>query len=605
MIVFHHLPDHFFPSDQYDKLPGAGQSGVEQIPGHQHGRAAYHRHDHHREFTALTFVNGQAVGQIQRVQLLLLVGNCPIVVEQHGHHMLRRVDALDVAHVAVKHALPFLGAEGRLAGIFDLIIVFGLNDLVAHPVLRLAVQQGVHTGAFRVQGLLQETVQVCRAAVALLGGGQHLNAAGGLRLPLFLRKAQVFGQTGTQQIAHGLSRFGLQHLAGKEKVRVPAAQNGHFPVIDPMGVKDDHAALVLPENIRQADGGHHIAVQYVLEHVACAHAGQLIRVAYQNDAGAGQHGPHQAPHEGHVHHAHFVHDQAVAFQRVVLAAGESAAVAAVFQQPVDGLGLLAGGLAHALGGAARRRAQENLVVLLQKRQDAADDGGFTGAGAACDDQNALLHGAADGLALRLGERNAGLLFVFGNTTVQTLHPLVGTGVHQPGQPQGDLAFRQIVKGQAKRVFAVGNGEADHHFFQQRMGDLRVYQFLGRMQHGCGPTEQQFPGQISMSRSVSRFAEQVKQRGPDAKLALGIHAHAQGNAVGGQETHAVDVHHHAVRIFADQLHRVFTIILGDAHGQIGTDAVILQKHQHPAHAHLLGVAFQDHGGFFLANAADLG
>ena len=386
----------------------------------------------------------QGVGQIQRVQLLLLVRDHPVVVKQHGHHMLRRVDALDIAHVAVEHALPFFGAEGRLTGILDLIIVFGLNDLVAHSVLRLAVQQGIHAGTLRVQRFLQKPVQVGRAAVALFGGGQNLNAAGGLRLPLLPGEAQIFWQPGAQQVANGLRRFGLQHLSGEEKVRVPAAKNRHFTVIDPVGVEHDHAAFILPENIRQANGGHHVAVQDVLEHVARAHAGQLIRVAYQNDAGAGQHRPHEPPHQGHVHHAHFIHDQAVAFQRIVLAAGKSAAVAAVFQQAVDGLGFLAGGLAHALGGAACRRAQENVVVLLQQGQNAADDGGLAGAGAAGDDQHAFFHRASNRLTLGLGERNAGLFFVFGNASVQTLHPLVGAGVHQSGQSQSDLAFRQII-----------------------------------------------------------------------------------------------------------------------------------------------------------------
>ena len=106
--------------------------------------------------------------------------------------MLRWVDALDIAHVAVEHALPFFGAEGRLTGILDLIIVFGLNDLVAHSVLRLAVQQGIHAGTLRVQRFLQKPVQVGRAAVALFGGGQDLNAAGGLRLPLLPGEAQIF-----------------------------------------------------------------------------------------------------------------------------------------------------------------------------------------------------------------------------------------------------------------------------------------------------------------------------------------------------------------------------------------------------------------------------
>ena len=264
-----------------------------------------------------------------------------------------------------------------------------------------------------------------------------------------------------------------------------------------------------------------------------------------------------------------------------------------------------GGFGHALGGAARRRAQENVVIVLQQGQNAADDGGFAGAGAAGNDQHAFLHGAADGPALRFRERDAGFLFVFGNPAVQALHPLIGPGVHQPGQPQRDFAFRQIIKGQAKGVFAIGNGKAHHHFFQQRMGNLRVHQLFRRMQHGCGPAEQHFPGKIGMPRPVGRLAEQIKQRGADAELALGIHAHAEGDTVGGQKAHAVDIHHHAIGIFTNQLYGIFPVIFADPHSQIGADAVILQEHQHPAHAHLLGVAFQNHGGFFLADTADLG
>ena len=107
-----------------------------------------------------------------------------------------------------------------------------------------------------------------------------------------------------------------------------------------------------------------------------------------------------------------------------------------------------------------------------------------------------------------------------------------------------------------------------------MGNLRVHQLRGGVQHGRSPLQQQFPGQVGMARAVGCLAEQIKQRGPNAELALGIHAHAQGDAVGGQKAYAVDVHHHAVRVFPNQLHRIFTIVFGDAHGQIGADAVVL-------------------------------
>ena len=103
----------------------------------------------------------------------------------------------------------------------------------------------------------------------------------------------------------------------------------------------------------------------------------------------------------------------------------------------------------------------------------------------------------------------------------------------------------------------------------------------------------------------RLPHQVKQRRPDAEFALGVDAHAQRHAVRREKAHALYIHHHAVGILAHELHRVLAVVLGDAHGQRGTDAVILQKHQRPAHAHLLQIAFGDHGGLFGADAGQLG
>ena len=99
-------------------------------------------------------MHGEAVGQLQRVELLFLVGDQPVVVEAYGQEVLRRVDVLHIAHVAVEHARARFRAEGRAAGIFQLIVVFGLNHLVAHAKLRFAMQDGIQTLALGVERVL-------------------------------------------------------------------------------------------------------------------------------------------------------------------------------------------------------------------------------------------------------------------------------------------------------------------------------------------------------------------------------------------------------------------------------------------------------------------
>jgi hypothetical protein len=65
-------------------------------------------------------------------------------------------------------------------------------------------------------------------------------------------------------------------------------------------------------------------------------------------------------------HGRFVDNQQVAIQRIVLAALEAAALKVHLQQPVDGLGLEAGRLRHALLRAAGRRAQQKAGAFGRK-----------------------------------------------------------------------------------------------------------------------------------------------------------------------------------------------------------------------------------------------
>ena len=100
-----------------------------------------------------------------------------------------------------------------------------------------------------------------------------------------------------------------------------------------------------------------------------------------------------------VHHGHLIDDDHVRVQGILLVALKShtcrgAALplliqprpAGELQQPVNGPGLVARGLGHALGGAPGGGRQKDLhLPHLEVADDDVDRGGLAGAGAAGDD----------------------------------------------------------------------------------------------------------------------------------------------------------------------------------------------------------------------------
>ena len=133
----------------------------------------------------------------------------------------------------------------------------------------------------RVEQVLQLHIQRLCAGGAKLCGAQHLNIPDGV-------KAVAPGQPGGDKVAHqtlGGLAIGLQ----KEEVIGLAALLQRLAGDDVVGVFHDEAALCLPEDLVQADGGHAAGADDLAEDVARAHAGQLVGIAYHNNtAGVAQ-----------------------------------------------------------------------------------------------------------------------------------------------------------------------------------------------------------------------------------------------------------------------------------------------------------------------------
>ena len=135
-----------------------------------------------------------------------------------------------------------------------------------------------------------------------------------------------------------------------------------------MGVGDDQALSRLAEHLAEVDHSDDVRVDQILEDVACPHRGELIWVPHQDQLAAQAQGLDQRFKQLDVHHGHLIHHHCVKGEGVLLVALKfifSALILEVhLQQPVDGLGLPAGDLAHPLGGPAGGGGQGHLEPPL-------------------------------------------------------------------------------------------------------------------------------------------------------------------------------------------------------------------------------------------------
>ena len=115
---------------------------------------------------------------------------------------------------------------------------------------------------------------------------------------------------------------------------------------------------------------------------------QLVDIANDQESSLVRYRFHERLHQHDIDHGSLVDHQQVAVEWVVVAALEAAALRVDLQQPVDGLGLEAGRLGHALGGAASRRAQQKVGALgCEDAQNGFDNGGLADTGTAGHDQD--------------------------------------------------------------------------------------------------------------------------------------------------------------------------------------------------------------------------
>ena len=445
----------------------------------------------------------------------------------------------------------------------------------------------------RVQGLLKHPVQIFHAQHALFHGRKDLHVHEGL--------------AGAQSAA--LSPAQLRHplqdpLRGQDllvdEVGGLLAQHGHQPLVDPMGVGDDPALGGLAEDLRQADHVQPAAVHAVPEHVPAAHGGKLVRVPHQKKAGAPGQSVQKGVHQRHVHHAHLVHDDHIEDQRIVLIADE-ALLRVVFQEPVDGAGVGAGGFGHALGRPARGRRQgEGHAHAGQGVGDDADDGGLARAGAAGDDHDPRVERRHHRLPLACGQ---------GQPQVHLILVHVPEGIGRRGR--GEL--RQLLGD--GRLHAGDEGQEDapllaHELLHQgALVDHGVHgvgdHLLIHPQQAAGLDHQLVLGQIGVAVLRPGVLQGILDAGEEPGRGVGLKpGHPLGDGVGGHKADAVHVVDELIGVLLDLGQGQIPIHLEHAVGLVHRDPVGGQGQQDLPHGPILVEGSGDHGQLLFSDARDL-
>ena len=135
-------------------------------------------------------MDAQTVGHLEILQVSGIVVDLPLLVEENRQGLGLRIHRGNEPDVPVKDACALLPA-GNDPAPGELIVVPGLDDLVAEAENRLPPGQLGPAFPWRIQGGLEHGVQDVDPAFAPPPGGKGLNIPHRQRDPLPLRIAQI------------------------------------------------------------------------------------------------------------------------------------------------------------------------------------------------------------------------------------------------------------------------------------------------------------------------------------------------------------------------------------------------------------------------------
>jgi len=135
-------------------------------------------------------------------------------------------------------------------------------------------------------------------------------------------------------------------------------------LIDAGGLVGDVVVAGLPKDVLQAHTWNARTLQQIVEYVAGADTWKLVGVAYKDDTGRFGDGVQERGGKPGVNHTEFIDDEQIAVKLVEFVLVEFLGDGVDVEQAVNGVGLFAAAVAHALGRAACRGGEQNVFAHL-------------------------------------------------------------------------------------------------------------------------------------------------------------------------------------------------------------------------------------------------
>ena len=362
-----------------------------------------------------------------------------------------------------------------------------------------------------------------------------------------------------------------------------------LPLVDPVGVDDDEAVLLLPEDLVQPDDVDRPRLDDVVEQVARADRRELVLVADEDEAHPRRDGLEEVVHQRQVDHRELVDDEGLALERVGLVALEGPLLGLELEDAVDVRAsrpvASASRLAARPVGAARRTV---LAPFAEDVGDGPDDGRLAGARAAGDDQDLPLERFPDGLPLERRE---------GRCRGPFRPRAIGLVEVEVGRPAGEAG--QLMDGPDDILLGLGEERQVERPCPPARSSATTLPAL--RSDGQGPVDlvrrrrsssaAHFPATSAATREdvalLVVLFEYIEDVGLDPLERGRVQAELEGDLVGGLESDAPDVEAELIGVGLEDREGPLAVLPVDLRGQAGRDAVLLEEHDQVADVLVLG------------------
>lgn len=252
--------------------------------------AGIEHHDDGGVFATLALVNGAGVGEGKLVHFVALVFH-GLVFKEYSYLVCVLADPVNDSRVAVENILVVVVAD----------LHYAVSFAPADSGDSVALDSGPCRGPFRVEDVLQKGVELERAERSLAHRGEQLHFG-------FEVDVDFAADAASEQFSDNLSCLLRCFEGDKVEVR-PVDRRWRDALVDFGGLVGDVVAAGLPKDVLQADVRDSRALEQIVEHVARAHARQLVRISDEYNAGSQRCRFENGCGKPRVDHAEFVDDE--------------------------------------------------------------------------------------------------------------------------------------------------------------------------------------------------------------------------------------------------------------------------------------------------------